>query len=114
MASASPATFSADFNPIKELGSLGLTPTSGFRTQGHQNALIAQGLTKTTHSSHTRGDGVDFAVPQGMTKQQAIAEVKRRYPGARVIPSNGSAIHATFPGWGKAPDVSGSRRRYGD
>lgn len=88
-------------------------PTSGYRTQRHQDALIAQGLTRTRNSSHTRGDGVDFSVPRGMTKQQAIAEVERRYPGARAIPSNGSAIHVTFPGWGKAPDISGSRRRYG-
>lgn len=93
---------------------LGLTPTSGYRTQAHQDALRAQGLTKTRNSSHTRGDALDFAVPQGMTKAQAIAEVQRRYPGARVIPSNGSAIHVTFPGWGNAPDVSGSRRRYGN
>lgn len=103
----------SNFDPIADLKSIGLTPTSGFRTQAHQNALIAQGLTETKHSAHTRGDGVDFAVPQGMSKDQAIAEVKRRYPGARVIPSNGNAIHATFPGWGHAPDVSGSRRRYG-
>lgn len=98
---------------MKEMRGLGFTPTSGFRTQAHQRSLIAQGLTKTEHSSHTRGDGVDFSVPAGMTKAQAIAEVKRRYPGARAIPSNGGAIHVTFPGWGKAPDISGSRRRYG-
>jgi hypothetical protein len=56
---------------------------------------------------------VDFAVPPGMTKAQAIAEIKRRYPGAKAIPSNGNAIHVTFPGWGGAPDISGSQRRYG-
>lgn len=56
---------------------------------------------------------MDFSVPQGMTKAQAISEAKRRYPDARAIPSNGSAIHITFPGWGKAPDISGSRRRFG-
>ena len=92
---------------------LGLTPTSGFRTQAHQDALRSQGLTTTRNSSHTRGDGMDFAVPSGMSKERAIAEIKRRYPGAKAIPSNGNAIHVTFPGWGKAPDVSGSRRRYG-
>lgn len=74
---------------------------------------MAQGLTETRHSAHTRRDAVDFAVPPGMSKQQAIAEVQRRYPGARVIPSNGNAIHVTFPGWGGAPDISGSQRRYG-
>lgn len=91
----------------------GFTPTSGYRTQAHQDALRAQGLTTTRHSSHTRGDAMDFAVPAGMTKAQAIELLKKQYPGARVISSNGNSIHATFPGWGNAPDVSGSRRRYG-
>ena len=88
-------------------------PTSGYRTQQHQNSLVAQGLTDTKTGSHQRGDGMDFAVPAGMSKGQAIAAVKQKYPGARAIPSNGNAIHVTFPGWGQAPDVSGSRRRYG-
>ena len=109
-----PETFPADFNPIDAVKQQGFIPTSGYRTQAHQDALRAQGLTKTRHSSHTRGDAVDFAVPDGMSKEQAIAIFKRRYPGAKVIASNGSAIHATFPGWGKAPDVSGSRKRYGN
>lgn len=105
---------SSSINPVQELSALGFTPTSGFRTRKHQAALVAQGLTTTTNGSHQRGDGIDFAVPSGMSKRQAIAEVQRRYPGARAIPSNGNAIHVTFPGWGKAPDISGSRRRYGD
>jgi uncharacterized protein YcbK (DUF882 family) len=98
---------------MASLGGLGFRPTSGFRTQGHQNALIKAGKTRTRNSTHTRGDAMDFAVPAGMTKQQAIAEVKRRYPLAKAIPTNGNSIHVTFPGWGRAPDVSGSRRRYG-
>ncbi|MXO67792.1 hypothetical protein GRI72_02955 [Altererythrobacter marinus] len=107
------AGFDADFDPLGWARQQGFTPTSGFRTQAHQDALRAQGLTKTRHSSHTRGDALDFAVPKGMTKAQAIAMVQRQYPGAKAIPSNGNSIHVTFPGWGKAPDVSGSRRRYG-
>ena len=103
----------AGFDPIGDLGGIGLKPTSGYRTQAHQDALRAQGLTKTKVSQHTLGNAVDFAVPRGMTKQQAIAEVKRRYPNARVEPTNGNSIHVTFPDWGGAPDVSGSRRRYG-
>ena len=108
-----PACFPDDFDPVGGVSDLGLKPTSGFRTQEHQNALVRQGLTQTRHSSHTRGDAYDFAVPQGMTKDQAIAEVSRRFPGVRAIPSNGNSIHVTFPGWGGAKDVSGSRRRYG-
>ena len=107
------AGFDAAFNPLDWAGQQGFKPTSGFRTQAHQDALRAQGLTTTRNSSHTRGDALDFAVPQGMTKAQAIEAVKRQYPGAKVIPSNGNSIHVTFPGWGNAPDVSGSRRRYG-
>lgn len=113
LAATSAAAFSTGFNPLPDFEAQGFTPTSGFRTQAHQDALISQGLTQTKHSSHTRGDALDFAVPQGMTKQQAIEWVQRQYPGAKAIPSNGNAIHITFPGWGRAPDVSGSRRRYG-
>lgn len=102
----------ASINPVSDLGSLGFTATSGYRTPAHQAALKAQGLTNTTQGSHQTRDGIDFGVPPGWTKQRAIAEVKRRYPGARVIASNGNAIHATFPGWGQAPDISGSQRRY--
>lgn len=100
-------------NPIADLKQYGLTPTSGFRTQQHQDALRAAGKTKTKTGSHPRGDALDFDVPSGMTKQQAIALVQQKYPGARANPSNGNSIHVTFPGWGRAPDVSGSRRRYG-
>lgn len=107
------ATFPADFNPLPDLQGQGYKPTSGYRTQAHQDALIAQGLTKTRHSAHTRGDGIDLAVPEGVSKAQAIANIKRQYPGAKAIPSNGNSIHVTYPGWGKAPDVSGSRKRYG-
>ena len=102
-----------EINPISDLGQYGLKPTSGFRTQQHQDALRAAGKTKTKTGSHPRGDALDFDVPAGMTKQQAIALVQQKYPGARAIPSNGNSIHVTFPGWGRAPDVSGSRRRYG-
>jgi len=113
VAATSLAGFNApDFNPLSALKGAGLTPTSGFRTQAHQEALIRQGLTTTKNSAHTRGDAIDFAVPRGMTKAQAVEMVKRQYPGAKVILSNGNAIHATFPGWGKAPDVSNSRGRY--
>jgi uncharacterized protein YcbK (DUF882 family) len=92
---------------------MGFRPTSGYRTPAHQAALVAQGLTQTRHGSHQRGDGVDFSVPAGMSKADAIARFKARFPGIRAEPSNGRSIHVTFPGWGSAPDISGSRRRYG-
>jgi len=60
------------------------------------------------------GDALDFMPPKGMSTQEAIATVRRMYPGVKAIPSNKGSIHVTFPGWGQAPDVSGSRRRYGD
>lgn len=113
MLHASARTFSAGFNPLPWAKAQGFIPTSGYRTEAHQRALVAQGLTQTTHGSHQRRDGVDFSVPQDMSKQAAIAMFKRQFPGIRAIPSNGSAIHVTFPGWGGAPDISGSRRRYG-
>ena len=108
-----PASFPASFNPIPAFKQAGFTPTSGFRTQAHQNALRAQGLTQTRTGQHPLGNAMDFGVPSGWSKEQAISWVRQNYPGARVIPSNGNAIHVTFPGWGHAPDISGSRGRYG-
>lgn len=109
-----PAAFrGSNFDPVAELSGLGFRPESGFRTQRHQDSLRAQGLTNTVTGSHQRGDGLDLVPPRGMAKVDAIALVKQRYPGARAIPSNGGAIHVTFPGWGRAPDISGSRRRFG-
>lgn len=108
----SPAGFDKTFNPIPELQQAGFTPTSGYRTPRHQASLVAQGLTKTRGGSHPRGDGIDFDVPSGMSKSKAIEIFKQKYPGAKVIPSNGNSIHATFPGWGGAPDVSNSRKRF--
>lgn len=71
-------------------------------------------MTRTKSGSHPRGDALDFMPPKGMSTTEALATVRRMYPGAKAIPSNKGAIHVTFPGWGGAPDVSGSRRRYGD
>ena len=107
------AAFGADFDPQGWAKAKGFTPTSGWRTQAHQDALRRQGLTNTRSGSHVRRDGMDFSVPEGMTKAQAIDLFKRQYPGIRAIPSNGRSIHVTFPGWGGAPDISGSHRRYG-
>lgn len=99
----SAATFSAGFNPLPELKSAGFVPTSGYRTQAEQQALIARGLTTTQRSQHTARNAVDLGVPRGWSKERAIQWVKQKYPGARVIPTNGNAIHVTFPGWGGAP-----------
>lgn len=107
------AGFGPDFDPMAFARQQGWTPTSGYRTQAHQDALRRQGLTTTSRSQHTAGNAIDFAVPRGMSKQQAIELARKQWPGARIEPTNGNSIHVTFPGWGRAPDVSGSRRRYG-
>ena len=104
----------SDINPLKDLGALGFSPTSGFRTEKHQQALVRQGMTTTKSGSHQKGDGLDFFPPKGMKMSEAITLVKQKYLGAKAIPSNKGTIHITFPGWGKAPDVSESRERYGD
>lgn len=107
------AGFDRGFNPMSDLRSAGFRPTSGRRHQKHQDALRRRGLTKTKSGSHVRGDGLDMNPPRGMSKRQAISWIKRKYPGAKAIPSNGGAIHVTFPGWGNAPDISNSYARYG-
>lgn len=107
------AAFDEAFDPLGWAESQGFKPTSGYRTQAHQDDLRRRGLTNTKSGSHVRGDAYDFAVPSGMSKRDAIGMILRQYPSARAIPSNGNAIHVTFPGWGGAQDVSGSRRRFG-
>ena len=107
------AGFDASFDPLPWAKQQGFAPTSGWRHQAHQDALIRQGLTKTRKSRHTAGDAYDFRPPKGMSQSQAIAAAKRQWPGSKVIGTNGGNIHVTFPGWGKAKDVSGSSRRYG-
>lgn len=75
---------------------------------------MRQGLTQTRTGQHPAGNAIDFAPPAGMSIKEAMQIIGRKYPGVRMAPSNKGAIHVTFPGWGKAPDVSGSRRRYGE
>ena len=103
----------SNIDPISDLGKLGFSPTSGFRTQKHQDELRAQGLTTTKTGSHVVADGLDFIIPKGMPVSKAIQTVKRMYPGVKATRTNKGAIHLTFSGWGKAPDVSRSRERFG-
>ena len=107
------AGFGANFDPLPTASELGFAPTSGFRTQAHQDALRRQGLTRTRTSQHTLGNAYDFRPPSGMSQREAIALAQQTWPGSRVIATNGGNIHVTFPGWGRAQDVSGSRRRFG-
>jgi uncharacterized protein YcbK (DUF882 family) len=105
------AGFQSD--PVETIkAEFGVTPTSGFRTQGHQEALIRQGLTQTKNSAHTQGNAIDIPTPPGMGKGEFIKRLRAKFPGAKIIPSNGNAVHMTIPGWGAAPDVSNSRQRY--
>lgn len=105
--------FGGDFDPLSRARELGFTPTSGLRVQAHQDHLRRSGKTKTKVGHHVKGNAYDFAVPKGMSKQQAIALAKQTWPGSRVIATNGNSIHVTYPGWGGAKDVSGSARRFG-
>lgn len=106
---ANPAAYG---DPVAELSRLvGVAPSSGFRTQGHQDALVRQGLTRTRTGAHQRGDGLDFPIPAGPRQQAAAAQIQQRYPQARFA-FEGTNLHVTLPGWGRAPDISGSARRY--
>ena len=110
----SPLTFSKGFNPMPDFEAAGFRPTSGFRTRAHQDYLRREGQTKTRNSAHMTGAAIDLEPPRGMSQRAAIRWAQQKYPGAKVIPTNGGNIHITFPGWTGAPDVSGSRRRFPD
>lgn len=99
-------------DPVAELSRIvGVAPSSGFRTQAHQDALVRQGLTHTRTGAHQRGDGLDFPIPAGPRQQAAAAQIQQRYPQARFA-FEGTNLHVSLPGWGRAPDLSGSARRY--
>jgi hypothetical protein len=82
----------SNIDPISDLGKLGFSPTSGFRTQKHQDELRAQGLTTTKTGSHVVADGLDFIIPKGMPVSKAIAAVKRMYPGVKLHAANKGAF----------------------
>lgn len=101
-------------NPVQEMTQIvGMPPSSGFRTQRHQNSLVQQGMTPARHSQHTEGNALDFPIPSGPQQQAAAARIRQRYPQARFAFER-TNLHVSLPGWGGAPDVSGSRRRYPD
>jgi hypothetical protein len=99
-------------NPVEEMARIvGVRPSSGYRTQGHQNSLVRQGLTRARSSQHTQGNALDFPIPAGPQQQAAAARIRQRYPQAR-FEFEATNLHVSLPGWGGAPDISGSRRRY--
>ena len=101
-------------DPVRELTELaGMAPSSGFRTQGHQDALVAQGRTPARRSQHTSGNALDFPIARGPRQQEVAERIRQRYPQAR-FEFEGTNLHVTLPGWGGAPDLSNSRGRYPD
>lgn len=99
-------------DPVAELTQLvGVRPSSGYRTQGHQDALVEQGRSRARRSQHTARNALDFPIPAGPSQQAAAARIRQRYPQAQ-FEFERSNLHVTLPGWGQAPDVSGSARRY--
>lgn len=98
--------------PVAELTRIaGVPPSSGFRTQGHQDSLVRQGLTRARHSQHTERNALDFPIPAGPRQQAAAEQIRQRYPQAQFA-FEATNLHVTLPGWGQAPDVSGSARRF--
>ena len=92
---------------LEQLRSLGVQPTSGFRTSGDVARLKAQGYTPAANGAHNVGDGVDL-VPgkSGLSLAQLQARAAREFgPDAKVEIHNGSHVHVAVPGWGLAPDL---------
>lgn len=68
--------------------------TSGRRTE-YGNRLVGG----VPNSAHLRGDAADFTPRPGQSMAQLEAELRRRFPGARVI-NEGNHVHVQQQGWG--------------
>ena len=67
--------------------------TSGRRTR-EGNALVGGAR----NSAHLSGDAADFTPRRGQTMAQLETELRRRFPGARVI-NEGDHVHVQQRGW---------------
>ena len=92
---------------LERLRSLGVEPTSGFRTQGDVERLRREGYTPAANGAHNMGDGVDL-VPgkSGLNLTQLQSSARKEFgPDAKVEIHNGSHVHVAVSGWGLAPDL---------
>lgn len=74
--------------------------TSGYRSQEEQDALVAQGATKATKSSHTYENGYDLAIPAGRSEAEIRAKAAAAgLPVSKIIresgkgPNQGTGAH---------------------
>ena len=80
----------------------GVRFTSGYRTPEYQADMRRRGYNPHPNSGHLRGSDLDMLPPAGQTLAQLEADVRARYPGARVLNHDGH-VHAGFPGYDRAP-----------
>lgn len=80
----------------------GVRFTSGYRTPDYQADMRRRGYNPHPNSGHLRGSDLDLLPPAGQSLAQLEADVRTRYPGARVLNHDGH-VHAGFPGYDRAP-----------
>jgi len=74
--------------------------TSGYRSQDEQNALVKQGATRATRSSHTYENGYDLAAGVGKSESDIRAGLAAKGLSAgRVLYERGGKNQGTGPHW---------------
>ncbi|MCC6479476.1 MAG: thermonuclease family protein [Sphingomonadaceae bacterium] len=89
----------------------GIQVTSGYRSQAYQADMRKRGYNPASNSGHLSGSALDLLPPPGKSMNWLKGQVKRLYPKARLL-VEGDHLHATFPGYYKAP-VLGNAKSFG-
>lgn len=98
-------------DPWEVLQGDGFTLNNGYRTQGDQARIRAQGYSPAPNSAHLRGDAVDLGHPRlsrSQMQRRARELLTAEGHNPRMIYHDGH-LHVTVPGWGAAPGTPGTQ-----
>ncbi|HMU20653.1 MAG TPA: thermonuclease family protein [Sphingorhabdus sp.] len=107
----SPAASKSDVHGFLQSAIPGIQVTSGYRSEAYQADMRRRGYKPASNSGHLSGSALDLLPPPGKSMDWLKGQVKRHYPKARLL-NEGDHLHATFPGYFKAP-VLGNAQSFG-
>jgi len=106
-----PSTDRADVHGFLLSAIPGIQVTSGYRSEAYQADMRRRGYNPASNSGHLSGSALDLLPPPGKSLGWLRGKVKSIYPKAKLL-EEGDHLHATFPGYFKAP-VVGNAKSFG-
>lgn len=106
-----PSTDKADVHGFLLSAIPGIQVTSGYRSEAYQADMRRRGYNPASNSGHLSGSSLDLLPPPGKSISWLRGKVKSIYPKAKLL-EEGDHLHATFPGYFKAP-VVGNAKSFG-